>query len=66
MAEVLRDIPEDHVFEDDEGDDAAVWDHEARFARDPTGWPSAPYKSHLRHQPVTWPFDIYSTLSTSQ
>ena len=37
VADVLRDIPQDHVFEDDSDEGEAIWDHEARFVRSADG-----------------------------
>lgn len=37
VADVLRDVPDNHVFEDDSDEEEAIWDHEARFARTADG-----------------------------
>ena len=37
--EVLKDIPENHVYEGAEAEEDVVWDHEARFVRNAAGEP---------------------------
>lgn len=37
VSEILRDVPGDLIFEDEEEGD--FWDHEARFTRNPDGMP---------------------------
>jgi len=38
VSEILRDVPEDLIFEDEEEGD--IWDHESRFTRKNDGKPS--------------------------
>ena len=45
VADVLRDVPQDHIFENDNDEDEAIWDHEARFARSAEG-EAFMYSSH--------------------